>query len=94
MSLDWPRLQRALAIETERGFCNLQGNTYRFNEYLHEALTQAPLQQLPPQVRDRWQKTAAAYAHYNDLSPSQRQHLVVKTRQLLHDVHKQLASSR
>ncbi|AHB89278.1 ATP-dependent DNA helicase RecG [Thermosynechococcus sp. NK55a] len=93
MSLDWPRLQRALAIETERGFCNLQGNTYRFNEYLHEALTQAPLQQLPPQVRDRWQKTAAAYAHYNDLSPSQRQHLVVKTRQLLHDVHKQLASS-
>ncbi|MFN4278995.1 ATP-dependent DNA helicase RecG [Thermosynechococcus sp.] len=92
MSLDWPRLQRALAIEMERGFCNLQGNTYRFNEYLHEALTQTPLQQLPLQVRDRWQETAAAYAHYNDLSPSERQRLVVKTRQLLHDVHKQLTS--
>ncbi|URR36066.1 ATP-dependent DNA helicase RecG [Thermosynechococcus sp. HN-54] len=93
MSLDWPRLQRALAIEMERGFCNLQGNTYRFNEYLHEALTQAPLQQLPVQVRDRWQETAAAYAQYNDLSPTQRQHLVVQTRQLLHDVHKQLITS-
>ncbi|WP_298611995.1 ATP-dependent DNA helicase RecG, partial [uncultured Thermosynechococcus sp.] len=92
MSLDWPRLQRALAIETERGFCNLQGNTYRFNEYLHEALTQTPLQQLPLSVRDRWQETAAAYAHYNDLSPSQRRHLVVQTRQLLYDVHRQLTS--
>ncbi|MFN3678154.1 ATP-dependent DNA helicase RecG [Thermosynechococcus sp.] len=92
MSLDWPRLQRALALEMERGFCNLQGNTYRFNEYLHEALTQAPLHQLPLQVRDRWQETAAAYAHYNELSPPQRQHLVVKTRQQLQEIHTQLTS--
>ncbi len=90
MSLDWPRLQRALAIEMERGFCNLQGNAYRFSEYLHHELSQAPLHQLPRHVRDRWQETAAAYANYANLSPPQRQHLVVKTRQLLHDVHQQL----
>lgn len=90
MSLDWPRLQRALAVETERGFCNLQGNAYRFSEYLHKELSGAPLHALPSHVRDRWQETAAAYAEYASLSPPERQHLVVKTRQLLHDVHKQL----
>ncbi|ATS18788.1 ATP-dependent DNA helicase RecG [Parathermosynechococcus lividus PCC 6715] len=93
VSLDWPRLQRALAIETERGFCNLQGKTSRFSEYLHQELSQAPLQHLPTQVRDRWQQTAAAYADYPNLSTPERQHLVVKTRQLLYEVHKQLTAA-
>lgn len=89
VSLDWPRLQRALTIEIERGFCNLQGKAYRFHEYLHQQLSQAPIQELPTHVRDRWQATAAAYANYPNLSAFERQHLVVKTRQLLHEARQQ-----
>ncbi|MGB6301047.1 MAG: hypothetical protein WBF90_33395, partial [Rivularia sp. (in: cyanobacteria)] len=31
---DWIRLQKALLVETERGFINLKGKQYLFNEFL------------------------------------------------------------
>ncbi|MFN3680401.1 MAG: DNA helicase RecG, partial [Thermosynechococcus sp.] len=73
-------VQQALAIETERGFCNLQGHTYRFNEYLRQVCHQVfPLQRL-----------GIAYSRYNDLSLSERQHLVQQTHQLLQEIRHQL----
>ena len=36
--MDFLRLQKALAFEAEAGFNDLQGNQYRFSEFLQIAL--------------------------------------------------------
>lgn len=79
---DWNRLQKALSVEAERGFGNLMGREYRFNEFLHSRFSQPP-ELLPEGDRRRWQALASQFADYNTLSVSQRQHLVAESRRLL-----------
>ncbi len=82
-TVDWVRLQKALAVEADAGFNNLVGKQFRFNEFLHHSLQQPP-DVLSNRDRRRWQEVADQFASYSDLSFSQRQHLVADTRRLLY----------
>ncbi len=83
---DWIRLQKALAIEAEKGYADLQGNRYRFSEFLCLSFGQVPPSGTPTSDRQRWQDLARQYIRYPHLTVSQRQTLVTQTRQFLHDL--------
>jgi ATP-dependent DNA helicase RecG len=80
---DWLRLQKALSVEAERGFNDLQGKQYRFSEFLGLILSQPP-DGVNGGDRQRWQTLGEKFTHYSDLSFAQRQHLVAETRRHLH----------
>ncbi len=81
--MDWFRLQKALAIEAERGFNDLEGNQYRFSEFLHLSLSQPP-DQLPTSEQQRLQAIASQFSKYSDMTFAQRQHLVADARRTLY----------
>ena len=96
---DWIRLQKALSVESERGFNNIEGHQQRFSEFISSALKQglealsanpagALLTGEPSLLdnSDKWSDLAERFDHYSDLSFSQRQHLVADTRRFLHKV--------
>lgn len=80
---DWIRLQKALTIEAERGFNDLEGKQYRFSEFLSLTLDQPPAE-LPVAEQQRWQDLGDRFTRYSDLTFAQRQHLVADTRRFLH----------
>ncbi len=80
---DWGRLQRALAVEAERGFDDIQGRQYRFSEYLHQSLTAVLLTLGSPPQQSRCQSLVTQYRQYSDLPLSKRQHVVAETRRLI-----------
>lgn len=88
---DWVTLQKALSIEAERGFTNLQGNHYRFSEFLclsfGKSLSIGTLDD-----RRRWQELAVAFADYPNLEFSQRKNLVAGTRRFLFELQKSIES--
>ncbi len=86
-SPDWVRLQKALAVEAERGFTDIVGKQYRFSEFLSLSFGKPP-GALPPNERRRWQETAAHFASYPDLTLEERQHLLAETRRYLHQLQK------
>ena len=85
---DWVRLQKALSVESARGFNNVAGHQQRFSEFLASSLisgAQALSALLASQIStDKWQTLADRFSEYGDLSFSQRQHLVADTRRFLH----------
>ncbi|HAC65093.1 MAG TPA: DNA helicase RecG, partial [Cyanothece sp. UBA12306] len=83
---DWIRLDKALSIEAEKGYSDLQGNQYRFSEFLCLNFGQNPPPGTPISDRSRWQDFAFKYAQYPQLNSSQRQSLVIQTRQFLHQL--------
>ena len=80
--IDWVRLQKALAVEAERGFPDLMGRQYRFSEFLHLSFSEMPVG-LATVDRRRWQEMGARFAGYGNLPESERQHLVAEARQFL-----------
>ena len=86
---DWVRLQRALSVEAETGFNNLEGKQQHFNEFLRDSLQQPPTV-LPGDQRQSWQGLAQKYEGYSDLSFAQRQHLVAETRRFLYSTQRLL----
>jgi ATP-dependent DNA helicase RecG len=80
---DWLRLQKALAVEGERGYPDLMGNQYRFSEFLCLSLGKS-YSSIPLTERSRWQDLASQFANYDRLSSSQRKQLVIGTRNFLH----------
>jgi ATP-dependent DNA helicase RecG len=80
---DWVRLQKALAVEAERGYSDIKGNQYRFSEFLCLSLGKPP-QLIPPTERSRWQDLAQKFATYSQLNFSQRTNLVISTRNFLY----------
>ncbi len=85
--MDWFRLQKALAIEAERGFNDLEGKQYRFSEFLHLSLSQPP-EQLPTPEQQRLQAIASQFSNYSDMTFAQRQHLVADARRTLYQTLK------
>jgi ATP-dependent DNA helicase RecG len=83
---DWGRLQRSLSIEAERGFCDVQGNQFRFSEFLEISLGQAVI--TSPQDHSRCQAIAQKFGTYGELSLPQRQHLVAETRRMLYQIQR------
>jgi ATP-dependent DNA helicase RecG len=86
---DWIRLQKALSVEADSGFNDIEGHTQRFSEFLSDSL-QSPPQELPPLDIDRWQDLSTQFNQYSDLSFAQRQHLVADTRRFLYQTRKTL----
>ena len=89
---DWERLQKALSVEAEYGFTDLQGNKYRFSKFLCLSLEEIPpLDNL--MLRRRWQEMAAKFASYPQLMLEQRQKLVQDTQVFLKQVQGSLKNS-
>jgi ATP-dependent DNA helicase RecG len=85
--MDWLRLQKALAVEAERGFNDLMGNQYRFSEFLSFSLNEPPAE-LSVSDRQRFQEIASQFAQYSELAFAERQHLVAESRRILHQARK------
>ncbi|MEO1801303.1 MAG: DNA helicase RecG, partial [Cyanobacteria bacterium J06629_2] len=81
--LDWIRLQKALSVEAERGYADLQGNQFRFSEFLCLSLGKPP-RNLPAGHKIEWHDLAQKFANYSSLSSGQRKQLVISTRNFLH----------
>ena len=79
---DWLRLQKALSVEAETGFNDLQGHQKRFSEFLRDSLRKSP-SYLPPIDQERWSTLSEDFDKYSALSFAQRQHLVANTRRFL-----------
>ena len=88
-SPDWARLQRALSVEAERGFCDVQGHQFRFSEFLQANLVQAQTAVASVPEQSKCQVMAAQFAQYPELSLAKRQHLVAETRRLLYQVQRE-----
>ena len=86
---DWKRLQKALSVEVERGFINIQGKQYRFSEFMCLSFGELPTRGYPDYAR-RAQDIAQNFARYPQLSQSQRKSLVVKSRNFLHQFRRNL----
>jgi len=80
---DWLRLKKALTVEAEGGFVNLQGKQQLFSEFLRLSLGQAPPEKISASDRLRLQELAREYVRYPEMSLAQRQHLVAGTRRFL-----------
>ncbi|MCY7407252.1 MAG: DNA helicase RecG, partial [Alkalinema sp. CAN_BIN05] len=83
--MDFLRLQKALAFEAEAGFNDLQGNQYRFSEFLQIALGE-PSPVLDRSDRQKLQTLAEKYSSYGDLEFADRQHLVAETRRTVYSL--------
>ena len=83
---DWRRLQRALAVEAEQGFCDLVGKQYRFSQFLKLSFAHLPSEILEPADQQRWQAMAKQFEQYADLPITKRQHLVAEARRFLFQV--------
>jgi ATP-dependent DNA helicase RecG len=87
---DWVRLQKALSIETERGFIDLEGNQYRFSEFLCLSFGETPPVGTPITERSRWQEFAQRFGRYPQLSIAQRRSLVIEARTFLYKLRNTL----
>ena len=82
----WLRpLQQALQLEADRGFGDLQGRRETFSAFLARALLEPPLP-LPPRQSQALAQLAEAYVAYADRDLAQRQSLVRRSRQALHEL--------
>jgi ATP-dependent DNA helicase RecG len=76
-------------VEAERGFCDVQGNQFRFSEFLHLNLVQAQAAVNSAQDQSKCQVIATQFEQYPELPLSKRQHLVAETRRLLYQVQRE-----
>ncbi|MCC3582829.1 AAA domain-containing protein [Microcoleus sp. PH2017_30_WIL_O_A] len=74
---DLERLQKAIAHEASAGFKDIQGQQFRFSEFLHLNLTQMPIV-LAAGDRAQWQQLAKDFASYSQVSQSQRKFILEK----------------
>lgn len=90
---DWSRLQRALMVEADRGFNDLEGHQQRFSEFLQGALSSPPAP-LPEDKQGIWRSLAADYERYSEMSFAARQYLVAETRRTIYETQKSLESAK
>jgi ATP-dependent DNA helicase RecG len=81
--IDWLRLQKALAVEAEKGFVDLVGKQYRFSEFLCLSFGKPPVT-LSVEERRRWQEMAMQFAEYHQMTQEERQSVVAAARRCLH----------
>ncbi|UWU48203.1 ATP-dependent DNA helicase RecG [Limnospira platensis] len=79
---DWSRLQKALSVEAERGFNNIQGKEYRFHEFLQISIDKL-IEIIPLEAHDLGRKLVGDFARYSQLITEDRQHLIAETRNFL-----------
>ncbi|NEO83592.1 MAG: ATP-dependent DNA helicase RecG [Spirulina sp. SIO3F2] len=85
MTPDWLRIKKALSVEADRGFGDLQGNQYRFSEFMTLTFGD-PLKGVDDYQRRRWSKLAQDFAQYPNLTVKQRQGVVAIARRLVQEL--------
>jgi ATP-dependent DNA helicase RecG len=86
---DWERLQKALAVEADRGFTDLMGKQYRFSEFATLNFGK-PLKIGAAQQRGVWGYLAAEFARYGQLDVSDRARVVNQARQLIQQLQREV----
>lgn len=84
---DWSRLEKALTVEADTGFTDIQGRQYCFSEFLSISFNQIPVS-LHPSLRRQWQETAQDFERYGELTLPQKKDLVSETKHLLTQAQK------
>ena len=74
---DLDRLQKAVSHEESAGFKDIQGQQFRFSEFLHLNLSQTRIV-LSAGDRTQWQQLAKDFASYSQVSQSQRKFIIEK----------------
>ncbi|PSB53083.1 DNA helicase, partial [filamentous cyanobacterium Phorm 6] len=82
---DLDRLRQALSHEATAGFKDIQGQQFRFSEFLHLNLSQTPIV-LTAGDRTQWQQLAKDFASYTQVSPSQRKFIIEKASTFLANI--------
>jgi ATP-dependent DNA helicase RecG len=90
---DWNKLQKALSIEAERGFNDIQGKHHIFHDFLYLSLKDL-LEIVPPQVSNRCQNLIDQFGRYPQLDLESRQHLIAETRRFLLQTQRSLESRK
>ena len=91
--VDFTRLQKALSCEAEAGFNDLQGNHYRFSEFLQIALGE-PTDAVDRSDRQKLQALASQYGDYQGMEFAQRQNLVAETRRTVYQLKQSVESAK
>ncbi len=91
-NIDWERIQKALLVEEEYGFKNIQGNQYLFHEFVCQSLANTP--QIENVIKyNQWQNIAQSFANYPEFDREKRQQLVNNTRRFLKEIQANLSLS-
>ncbi len=81
-SIDWARLQKALAVEAQYGFTDLVGQRYRFSEFFSLTLNKPPAA-LSSSDQQQWRALASEFDGYMQLLAVDRKQLLQRTEKLL-----------
>ncbi|MBE9186529.1 DNA helicase RecG, partial [Microcoleus sp. LEGE 07076] len=76
---EWQRLQKALSVEADRGFNDIQGSQYRFSEFLGLSLRQLAGAVAAATARDRARQLAVEFDIYPQKDLEARQHSIAIT---------------
>ncbi|MFM2433195.1 MAG: hypothetical protein RLZZ511_4409 [Cyanobacteriota bacterium] len=85
--MDFSRLQKALQFEADNGFNDLQGNQYRFSEFLCLSLGQ-PDPEIPRDRRQQLRDLGSKFSQYPHLGFADRRNLLSEARQLIAQTQK------
>jgi ATP-dependent DNA helicase RecG len=79
---DWLRIHKALAVEAQYNYTDLQGQQYRFSEFLALSFGKPPTH-TSFDDRNHWRKLAFEFAEYHNLTLADRKELLSKASQFL-----------
>ncbi len=80
--MDLDRLQKALQVEADNGFNDMQGNQYRFSEFICLSFGQ-PSPDIPRDRRQQLRDLGSKFSDYRHLGFADRRNLLAEARQLL-----------
>ncbi len=79
--IDWERLKKALSVEAQYGFQNIQGKQYIFNDFLNISLSQTPI--ILKAYENKFIEMSKQFVSYPHLTLEERQTLLEKTKHFL-----------
>jgi ATP-dependent DNA helicase RecG len=91
-TVDWNKLARALTVEAQYGYTNLQGQQYRFSEFLLLVLRQPP-EGLTGEERQAWVALMPPFQQYDAMVVSQRQATIAFAKDFFARLQQRLAAA-
>ncbi|NES66411.1 MAG: ATP-dependent DNA helicase RecG [Okeania sp. SIO2D1] len=79
--IDWERLQKALSVEVQYGFQNIQGKQYIFNDFLSISLSEVPI--ILKGYQNQFQEISNQFISYPEMAREERQKLLERTKYFL-----------
>jgi ATP-dependent DNA helicase RecG len=90
--MEFSRLLKALQVEADNGFNDMQGKQYRFSEFLCLSLGQ-PTPEIPRDKRQQLRDLGSKFSDYRHLGFADRRNLLAEARQLLAQTQKYSAAA-